>query len=342
MTNDQTGTATGTVARNRATIAEVAEAAGVSRTTVSHVISGNRPVAQTTRERVEDAIKELGFRPNGLARSLRVRRSNTVALIIPDITNPYYPVLARGLDDALSGHRTLICNTDATRSRESDFAADAFDRHVDGMVLVAFQIGAPDLREIIDSGLPVVSIGASIDDPRVDVVLTDDEHGAFEAARYLIERGHRRIGMIGGAEGPGHRRAAGFRRALDEGGLPPDPALTALAEWNRVGGQEAMLRLIALEDRPTAVFCANDLMAIGAMDVARDAGLSIPGDLALVGYDDIEAATLVNPPLTTVENPAYEAGQAAGTLLLDRMTGRFAGVKREVVLRARLVERGSS
>lgn len=339
MTGNPAGDGAGT---RRATIAEVADVAGVSRTTVSHVISGNRPVAQATRTRVEGAIKELGFRPNGLARSLRARRSDTVALIIPDITNPYYPVLARGLDDALSGHRTLICNTDATRTRERDFAADAFDRHVDGIVLVAFQIGATDLREIIDSGLPIVSIGASIDDPRVDAVLTDDEHGAFEAARYLIERGHRTIGMIGGAEGPGGTRAAGYRRALDEAGLTWNPGWTAIAEWTRHGGQEAMRRLLGSEDRPSAVFCANDLMAIGAMDVARDAGIAIPGELALVGYDDIEAATLVNPPLTTVVNPAYEAGQAAGGLLLDRMTGRYGGGRREVVLRARLVERGSS
>jgi len=326
----------------RATIAEVADAAGVSRTTVSHVLSGNRPVAEATRERVEGAIKLLGFRPNGLARSLRVRRSDTVALIIPDITNPYYPVLSRGLDDALPGHRTLICNTDAARTRELDFAADAFDRHVDGIVLVSFQIGTADLREIIDSGLPMVSVGASIDDPRVDVVLTDDEHGAFEAARYLIGRGHGRIGMIGGAVGPGQRRAAGYRRALREGNLDWDPELTQIAEWTRHGGQEAMRRLVALDDRPTAVFCANDLMAIGAMDVARDSGLSIPKEIALVGYDDIEAATLVSPPLTTVVNPAYEAGQAAGRLLLDRMTGRHAGERREAVLRARLVKRGSA
>ena len=327
----------------RATIAEVATVAGVSRTTVSHVLSGNRPVAQATRERVEGAIKELGFRPNGLARSLRVRRSDTVALIIPDITNPYYPVLSRGLDDALSErHRTLICNTDAVRPRELDFVADAFDRHVDGIVVVAFQIDASDLQEILGSGLPIVSLGSGIDDPRVDIVLTDDEHGAFEAARFLIRRGHHRIGIVRGAEGPGLTRSAGYRRALDDAGIASDPALTSIADWTRRGGQEAMRQLLALKDRPTAVICANDLMAIGAMDAARASGLSIPDDLALVGYDDIEAATLVSPPLTTVVNPAYEAGQAAGRLLLDRMTGQYTGERREVVLRARLVERGSA
>ena len=127
--------------------------------------------------------------------------------------------------------------------------------------------------------------------------------------------------MIGGAEGPGPRRSAGYRRALEEAGIAADPALTVSGDWSRRGGHQAMRQLVATEDPPTAVFCANDLMAIGAMDAAREHGLSIPGDLALVGYDDIEAATLVSPSLTTVVNPAYEAGQAAGRLLLDRMIG---------------------
>ena len=326
----------------RATIAEVADIAGVSRTTVSHVLSGNRPVAQPTRERVEGAIELLGFRPNGLARSLRARRSDTVALIIPDITNPYYPVLSRGLDDALPGHRTLICNTDAARTRELDFAADAFDRHVDGIVLVSFQIGAADLREIIDSGLPMVSVGPRIDDPRVDVVLTDDEHGAFEAARYLIDRGHRRIGMIGGPVGPGQSRAAGYRRALEEGNLDSDPELTQ----SRHGPDKVARKRCAdsshwMTGPPPSSARTTSWRSV-RWTSQRESGLSIPQDLALVGYDDIEAATLVSPPLTTVVNPAYEAGRAAGRLLLDRMTGRHAGERREVVLRARLVERGSA
>jgi LacI family transcriptional regulator len=327
----------------RTTIAEVASAAGVSRTTVSHVVTGNRPVAPATRVRVEEVIRELGFRPNGLARSLRVRRSDTVALIIPDITNPFYPVLARGLEDALPDrHRTLICNTDAARDRELDFVADAFDRHVDGMIVVAFHLGASDLEEIVRSGLPIVSVGGAIDDPRVDSVRTDDEHGAFEATRFLIDRGHRRIGLIRGAEGPGVRRMAGYHRALEDAGVASDPSLVVVADWTRQGGREAMLRLADEPERPTAVFCANDLLAIGAMDAAAARGLSIPGDLALVGFDDIEAAALVSPPLTTVLNPAYEAGQAAGRLLLDRLSGRYDGERRSIVLRSRLVERRSA
>jgi LacI family transcriptional regulator len=329
--------------RSRTTIAQVAERAGVSRTTVSHVLSGNRPVAAPTRERVERTIDELGFRPNGLARSLRIQRSDTIALIIPDITNPYYPVLARGLDDAMSGrYRSYICNTDAVRERELEFIADVSDRHVDGIVIVGFQIGAPDLRHVLDLGMPVVALGGGILDPRVDVVLTDDEHGAFEATRHLLLHGHTRIGMIRGADGTDSRRFAGYRRALDTSGIPFEPERTAIGAWTRPGGAGAMRALLATPDPPTAVFSANDLMAIGAMDVAREAGLSMPQDLALVGYDDIEAAALVSPPLTTVVNPAYEAGRAAGRLLADRMTGGYTGDRREVVLHSRLVDRATT
>lgn len=327
----------------RTTIAEVARLSGVSPTTVSHVITGNRPVAVRTRERVEHMIDELGFRPNGLARSLRIHRSDTVALIIPDITNPFYPVFARGLHDAMSGrYRTYICNTDAVRERELEFAADVTDRQVDGMVIVAFQIGAPDLLHILDLGMPVVSLGQSIDDPRVDVVLTDDEHGAFGATSHLILRGHTRVGMVRGAEGTDLQRFVGYRRALEARDIPFDPELTAIGDWTRSGGSRAMRILLTLANPPTAVFSANDLMAIGGMDAAREAGLSLPRDLALVGYDDIEAAALVNPPLTTVVNPAYEAGRAAGRLLGDRLTEGYTGERREVVLRSRLVERGST
>jgi LacI family transcriptional regulator len=328
---------------SRMTIAEVAEKAGVSRTTVSHVISGNRPVAAMTREKVERVIREMGYRPNGLARSLRIQRTHTIALVIPDINNPFYPVLARGLDDVMGEeYRTLICNTDAIRERELAFVADVFDRKVDGMVIVAFQIGAADLDDILGMNVPVVSIGDNIDDQRVDIVLTDDEHGAYEATRYLLDKGHRRVGLVGGAERPGLRRMAGYRRALDEIGIPFHPELAVVGGWTRQGGKEGMSQLLALDERPDAVFCANDLMAIGAIDAARHVGLAIPDDIAIVGYDDIEAAAMVTPPLTTITNPAYEAGQTAGRLLLDRVTGAYGFRRRRVVLRSELIERESA
>lgn len=327
----------------RNTISEVAERAGVSPTTVSHVLSGNRPVARATQVKVKEAIEELGYRPSGLARSLRLQRSDTVGLIVPDIANPFYPMLARGVDDALDGdYLTFVCNTDASRDRELRFAADLKDRHVDGMIIAPFGLLASDLDDLLDSGMPVVALGDRLHHPRLDTVLTDDEQGGLEATRHLLERGHRRIGLIVGSEGAGDLRAAGYRRALTEAGLPFDPELVADGGWHRNGGADAMRTLLALAPRPDAVFAANDLMAIGAVDAIATAGLAVPDDVALVGYDDIEAASLARPPLTTVLNSAYDMGVQAGRMLLDRMTGAYDGSPRVVTLHSRLVIRQSS
>jgi LacI family transcriptional regulator len=327
----------------RNTIAEVADRAGVSPTTVSHVLSGNRPVADTTSRRVRQAIEELGYRPSSLARSLRLQRSHTIALIVPDITNPYYPVLARGVDDELDGrYLTFVCSTDGQRERELRFAAEARDRQVDGVIIAAFGLTGDDAQTLLGAGVPVVGLGQHLRGRRLDAVFTDDEHGGREATRHLIERGHRRIGLISGPEGAGVLRTTGHHRALTEAGLEIDPTLEILGDWHRAGGAAAMGRLLEMATPPTAVFAENDLMAIGALDLARQRGLSVPGDVAIVGYDDIEGAQMTTPPLTTVVNPAYEAGRQAGRLLLDRMVGGYDGRARVVGLHSRLVVRESS
>ena len=327
----------------RNTIAEVADRAGVSPTTVSHVLSGNRPVAETTRQRVRLAIEELGYRPSSLARSLRLRRSETIALIVPDIANPFYPVLARGVDDELAGrYLTFVCNTDGQRERELRFAADARDRRVDGLILAAFGLTGEDAETLLGDGVPVVALGQRLRGTRLDRIFTDDEHGSREATRHLIARGHRRIGLIAGQGGAGDQRTIGHHRALTEAGIEIDPALQVAGDWHRAGGATAMRRLLDLAERPTAAFAVNDLMAIGALDAAREGGLTVPGDVAIVGYDDIEAAQMSSPPLTTVINPAYDAGRQAGRLLLDRMTGGYDGPARVVGLRSTLVVRQSS
>jgi LacI family transcriptional regulator len=252
-------------------------------------------------------------------------------------------MMARGIDDSFGEeYRTLICNTDANRDRELAYAIDAFDRNADGIVIVAFQIHAGDLEGILSRGMSVVSMGEAIDDPRVDMVLKEDERGAFEATSYLLRKGHTRVGFIGGVDGPGPDRRHGYRRALKEAGLSVFPELTATGEWNRTSGSAAMRQLLSLEAPPTAVFCANDLMAIGAIDAARELRVEVPDDLAVVGFDDIEAAAMITPRLTTFANPAYESGQAAGRLLLDRIGAPEALERRTVVLHSELIERDSA
>jgi LacI family transcriptional regulator len=329
----------------RVTIADVARHAGVSKTTVSHVLSGNRPVASQTRTKVELAIEVLGYRPDGLARSLRTRRTHMIALIIPDITNPCYPVLARGLEHGMDGggYRAFICNTDGSLDQELGFVEEVSDRRVDGIVLDSFHLSVHDLHAVTGGRMPVVWIGGTpMDHPGVDSVRPDDEGGAFAAVRHLIDRGHRRVAMIDGPPGSGVARRDGFERALREAGLPVDPERMFRGAWTRAGGTQVAERLFGLREPPTAVFCTNDLMALGVMDAAAARGMRVPGDLAIVGYDDIESAAMAEPPLTTVNNPAFETGRIAGVMLRERLTGVHPGEARSVTLPASLVVRSSS
>jgi LacI family transcriptional regulator len=327
----------------RVTIAEVAAMAGVSATTVSHVFSGKRLVSAATRERVLDVVETLGYRPNNVARNLRTRQSKMIAVIVPDITNPFYGVLTRGLADAVEGadYGTYVCNTDGAVAREHRFVEDVLDRGVDGVVMGSVTVPPEVVTGLADIGTPFVCMGRDVVHPLVDTIWADDVAGACEATEHLLAGGAERVAMI---DGPGDTggRGEGYRAALASAGVPFRPEQVVHGNWTRQGGREAMRRLLELPDRPTAVFCANDLMAIGAMDAVREAGLRIPEDVRLAGFDDIEAATLVNPALTTVQNPSYETGRTAGELLLDRMTGRHGKGQRSVVLPCRLIVRGSS
>jgi LacI family transcriptional regulator len=328
---------------SRVTIQDVARASGVSATTVSHVLTGKRPVAAATRERVEAAVRELDYRPNHAARNLRTRSSHMITVIVPDITNPFYSLLTRGLADAVGGdYGSYVCNTDGSETRERTFVADALARGVDGVVIASVDEDVERAASPTRFATPVVCLGESIDHPYVDRVIAADADGSRAATEHLIEQGSRRVGMIQGSRHSGQSRAEGYRQALEAAGHRYRPSLTVHGEWTRAGGRTAMLRLMRQKGRPDAVFCANDLMAIGAMDAARELGLSIPADVRLVGFDDIEAASLVSPGLSTVANPAYETGAAAGGLLLDRLLGRHTGGRRTVTLPCRLVLRQSS
>ena len=325
----------------RPTIDDVAQLAAVSKTTVSHVLSRKRPVSSPTRERVEIAIEKLGYRPDGLARSLRTRRTQMVALMIPDIANPYYPPLARGLEDgAGGGYRTFVCSTDGVPGKEQEFLEEIVDRRADGIALDSFTMTPDQIGAVVPSSTAVVRLGTTvIDDPGYDTVHTDDELGAYEAVMYLVDHGHRRLGMIQGPAGAGEKRNAGYMKALRAARIPADQSLIVQTEWTRAGGARAAKTILQSPDRPTAIFCANDLIALGAMDAARDVGISVPVELALVGFDDIEAAALVSPALTTVSNPAYEIGLLAGHLMRERMSGAYRDVPRTVTLPCRLVSR---
>jgi LacI family transcriptional regulator len=328
--------------RPRVTFTQVAELAGVSATTVSHVLSGKRLVAEHTRQAVHEAIRTLGYRPNHTARSLRTRRSQMIAVVVPDITNPFFSVLTRGLADVVydAGYGTYVCNTDGAPDREAAFIEDIVDRGADGLVMASVDGASVGARTPADLGVPVVCIGEALDHPLIDVVAPDDGIGTYTVVAHLLKRPVRRPAMI---QGPlATSRTEAFTRAVRDAGLALDPTLLVPGDWTRAGGHDAMRRLLDRPDRPDAVFCANDLMAIGAIDAVHQAGLSVPDDVAVAGFDDVDAATIVNPPLTTALNPAYDTGVAAGRLLLSRLTREYDGVGRRIEVPCPLVVRESA
>jgi DNA-binding LacI/PurR family transcriptional regulator len=311
-------------AGQRVTIRDVARAAGVSNATVSQVLNGSRPVADATRLRIERVIAELGYRPNTFARALKTLRSQLVGVVLPDLSNPFYPALVRGVQDelALNGYHTVVVNTDAERAQELELVAELVARQVDGLVLTTFTLSDADYAGIAAKGVPFAVIGQT---ESFDHAHTNDYAAAREMTEYLLGKGYDSVahlaGPPGGGIGPAGPRLAGYRAATRERGLRGSAALVVHGEFTVAGGSKAMLQLLESGARPRAVFCANDLMALGAIEAAGTVGLRVPEDLAVAGFDDIHAASLVRPSLTTVGHSARELGTRAAGLLLDRMGG---------------------
>jgi DNA-binding LacI/PurR family transcriptional regulator len=328
-----------------ATITAVAEAAKVSKTTVSHVLSGKRPVSQATRRNVLRVMEELGFQPNYFAQALIANRSLAVALIVQDLTNPYYPLLGRGLQRAIgqAGYVVMLFDGAAQPDVAEAAVKTAVQRRVDGVVIATAgaERAAPTLKR---AGIAAVAIGSGEAVEELDWVSADDERIAYDAVTHLLNSGHRRVATITGPTdaNPGAARLRGYLRAMADQGEPEDPSLIVSGGWTRDGGSAAMSALLDLPDRPKAVFCANDVMAIGALDAAFARRLQAPDDLAVVGVDDIEAAALLRPSLTTIRIPALEIGRTAGTLLLDRLAEGGAAPSRHILVQHRLIVRQSA
>jgi LacI family transcriptional regulator len=328
-----------------ATIHDVARRAGVSATTVSHVINSTRPVSSDLRDRVLLAMDELGFQPNALARSLRRKQSHTIGLVVPDTTNPFFAEMARGIEDAAytAGHTVILCNSDGDTEREALYLELLLKRQVDGIVLVSASESVEVTRSISERALPIVVVDRELPGVALDCVFTDQVAGGRLATSHLLALGHRNIGCITGpaALAPSEGRVQGYVAALKAAGRAVDDRLIAHGDFHDRSGYTSGLRLLALDNRPTAIFASNDMMAIGAMAAAREFGLTVPGDISIVGYDDIGLAEYMNPPLTTVAQPKYELGRVSAQLLLERTLDRSLPPRR-VLLRSSLVVRGST
>lgn len=340
-----------------ATIYDVAQKAGVSPATVSRVLNGKATVDGGLRARVLEAVEALQFVPSSTARSLVTKRTNRVALVIPDITNPYYPEIMRGAQDALDvrGYHLILSNTDDDTERELRYINMLQQVGMDGLIISpAAPAHNPSKRkrrnplsDLLEGlGIPIVGVSPEPPSPNADQVTVDEEGVAEHAVRHLIELGHTRIGLINGP--PDHqvslRRSAGYKRSLERAGIACNAKWMVDADFRRASGHDAMRTLLQQKPRPTAIFAANDLMALGAIAAIHEAGLRIPQDVALIGVDNIAEAADANPPLSTVSIPRlYEYGRIAANLLLDRLNaGSVIREPRIVKLETRLIAREST
>ena len=329
-----------------ATIRDVAKRAGVAPITVSRVINSSGYVSEKTRARVETAIADLEYVPNVLARSLRSRRTDTLALILSDISNPFWTTVARGVEDVASdaGFNVILCNTDESEVEQDKYLRVLLQKQVDGVLLVPTRSTPGPIQFVQSQDTPVVVLDRLIPNAQADTVHCDSEGGAHQLTRLLLSLGHRRIAVLSGPRGvsTAEDRVAGYRRALTQAGLDIDPALVCYGQFSLESGYTMTQQVLTVAPRPSGLFAGNNFIAIGALRALRDAGLQVPEDLALVGFDDLPANLVVDPFLTVVAQPAYEMGRQATELLLARLSGEAPKAYQEIVLPTELIVRQSS
>jgi len=327
------------------TIHDVARLAGVSPITVSRLINNSGYVSQKTRERVQAAIDELGYVPNVIARSLRSKRTNTFALLITDITNPFFTSLARGVEDAASdaGFNVFFCNTDESMQEEEKYVNLVLQKQVDGILFVPAHSASPSIERILEQGTPVVILDRRVTNAKVDVVRCDSELGAYQLIRLLIEKGHRLIAVLTGPEvvSTAEDRVRGYWRAMTEAGLA-NPDLVFYGSFTQASGYENAQRALSLSPQPTAFFAGNNFIADGALRALQDAGLKIPGDVSLVTFDDLPLSAVLEPVLTVARQPAYEMGRRGTQLLIGHLKGDSPKESSEILLPLEIIVRQSA
>jgi DNA-binding LacI/PurR family transcriptional regulator len=323
--------------------------------TVSRIINGNGYVSSEMRKRVQPFIEELEYLPNELARSLKRQQTRVIGILLPDIANPFSAELARSIQQVLVENKYTVFISTTEQSVQSEIAAlrAFFDHRVDGIIVATMETKAGDdaLRRFIRRGMPIVTVGRALSHLPVDRVTSDSWRGAYEAVEYLISLGHKRIAFIGASllNAGRLRRFQGFVDALRDNNVSISEELVVgpktdfgPAYSTYEAGYEGMKRLAALTKRPSAVFARNDYTAFGAICAARDQGLCVPDDIAVIGFDNIPMGAYSTPPLTTIEQPTAELGHKAASMLLERLNGQVEGESREICFPCRLIIRAST
>ena len=324
-------------------IKDIARAAGVSHSTVSRALADSPLVKEETKQRICRLAREMGYSPSAIARGLVTKRTQTIGLVVTTIADPFVAEIVRGVEETAldRGYNILLCNSNAQPQRELAAVSTLREKRVDGIIVSASRVGDLYLPMLLETGVPIVLVNNELSGRYVYSVVTDDEAGGRLATEHLLDLGHVRIGYISGPEV--HRsninRLWGYRQALQARGLTPDPRWIVPGDGGVQGGEEGMARLLSLPTSPSAVFCYNDVTAIGALLTARRLGWTVPDQVSVIGYDDISFAAYTNPALTTVEQRRYEMGSLAVQMVFDLLDG--ASSVENILLPARLIVRES-
>jgi len=327
------------------TIYDIARGAGVSIATVSRVLNNSPGVKEETRQRVLAVIKELNYSPNVMAEALTSKKTYTLGLLIPDIANPFFAELARGVEDRANFHgfNVIICNTDNKQHKESDYLRLLKQKRIDGLIYAAAETGSPGIKELTRKGFPVVLLAREIEGLDLDAVLVDNVEAAYVATKHLVELGHRKIALVTETLNikSSRDRQRGYLQVLTEEGIIAVPEYQVFNVGSMMAGKKAAKQLLSLTNPPTAAVAFNDMVAIGIIEGVKEMGLKVPRDLSVVGFDDTIIASVTDPPLTTMAQPIHQMGSYAIDRLVGLINGEGNDAKR-LVLEARLVVRRST
>ncbi len=326
------------------TIHDVAKRAKVSAITVSRVVNRSGYVSEETRQRVEIAIKELGYIPNSVSRSLRLKRTHVIALIVSDITNPFWTTVTRGVEDACraQGFSVILCNTDEQQDKLDEYLRVLLQKRVDGFLVAPTTDHTPALSSVVEQEVPMVFIDREPPHVKASVVRGDSEDGAYQLTEYLINLGHRRIAILSGPEKTttSQQRIAGYRSAHLAHNMPLDPILIYKGEYNQEHGYHTTRSIFHdVHPQPTAIVAGNSLIAVGVLRAAYELGLHVPEQLSVVSFDDLSLHFSPAPFLTVIDQFPHKMGYTAAELLLDQIKGKETS--EEIVLPVKLIIRQS-
>jgi LacI family transcriptional regulator len=308
------------------TIYDVARVAGVSMATVSRVVNGNSNVKPATRKKVMGVIEQLGYRPNAVARGLASKKTKTVGVVIPDISNAFYSEVTRGIEDIATMYRynIILCNSDLQQERETQLIETLLEKQVDGLLFLGGNVREEHRRIYDHTNVPVVLVATKVEDNALPAVGIDQQQAAYDATVHFIEKGHKKIALIGGLLTDmvkGYPRYLGYRQALEEHQIDFDERLIRIGDYRYDSGYQAMTTLLGLTEFPESVVVLSDEMAVGAIHAVLDSGRKVPEDIEVIGYNNIPIASQVRPLLSTVDVPMYDLGAVAMRLLTKYMHG---------------------